>query len=79
MQIGQKKIEELMEGSKGIAGFQCYKFGVGILCKAADIGLETFLLCLEKKPEGCNFSVSFGNAFFCKCPLRILIARETKE
>lgn len=57
----------------------CYKAGVGILCKAEDIGLETFLLCLEKDPRFCDFAVHFGDLFFCKCPHHFFIAKELKE
>ena len=39
-----------------------------ISCKTDDIGLETFLICLEKKPKKCKFSILFGNRYFCKKP-----------
>lgn len=75
----QKQIEEFIEVLKDPEDFQCYKAGVGVLCKAQDIGLETFLICLERNPQKCNFSVYFGNLFFCKSPLRVFIAKELKE
>ena len=40
-----------------------------ISCKTEDIGLETFFICLEKKPQKCMFSILFGNKYFCKKPL----------
>jgi hypothetical protein len=40
-----------------------------IPCKTDDIGLESFLVCLEKKPKKCMFSTLFGNRYFCKKPL----------
>lgn len=38
-------------------------------CKTDDMGLESFLICLEKKPKKCMFSIIFGNRYFCKKPL----------
>lgn len=40
-----------------------------ISCKTEDIGLESFLICLENKPQKCLFSIPFGNRYFCKKPL----------
>lgn len=37
-----------------------------ISCKTDDIGLESFLICLENKPKQCLFSILFGNRYFCK-------------
>ena len=37
-----------------------------ISCKTDDIGLESFLICLEEKPKKCTFSTLFGNRYFCK-------------
>ncbi|MFC1476579.1 hypothetical protein ACFL5S_01290, partial [Fibrobacterota bacterium] len=59
--------------------FICYKSGLMELCKAEDIGLETFLVCLEENPSDCNFSMPFGDAYFCNCPSRIFIAKKIKK
>ena len=40
-----------------------------IPCKTEDIGLESFVICLENKPKKCTFSILFGNRYFCKKPL----------
>ena len=53
--------------------------GVSPLCKAKDIGLESFRVCFEKDPQKCNFSVIFGDTYFCNYILRINIAKELKE
>jgi len=74
----RKKIEEIIKGLNP-KDFKCYKLGFGTFCKGKDIGLESFIECLEKNPGECNFSVSFGNGYMCKCPLRIYIAKELKE
>jgi hypothetical protein len=42
-----------------------------ITCKTDDIGLESFLICLEEKPKKCTFSTLFGDRYFCKKPLSL--------
>jgi hypothetical protein len=42
-----------------------------VSCETDDIGLESFLICLEKNPQKCTFSTLFGNRYFCKKPLFI--------
>ncbi len=43
-----------------------------ITCKTEDIGLESFLICLENKPKKCMFSITFGDRYFCKKPLSLV-------
>ena len=57
----------------------CHKAGDGVLCKAEDIGLETFLVCLERNSRECDFSIGFGNLFFCSSAIRISVAKASKE
>jgi hypothetical protein len=58
---------------------RCYRSGLEDLCKAKDIGLESFLECLEENPNECRFSVPYGHSFFCKCPLRVHMAKNLKK
>ncbi len=75
----RKEMEGILIGFKCPKGFLCYKSGIKALCKAKDIGLKAFLLCLEKGPEECSFSRSFGTSHLCQCPLRIYIAKKLKK
>ena len=75
----QRDIEEIMDGLKCPKDFICYKSGFKILCRAKDIGLESFVACLIANPFTCKFSVHFGGAFFCQCPLRICICKKLKK
>ena len=75
----RKEIEEIINHFKCQKGFQCYKSHFDALCKAKDIGLETFLECLEEAPRSCQFSVPFGYGYFCQCPLRVYIAKKLKK
>lgn len=76
----EREIEEIIDVMKCPKDFKCYKSGFEYLCKAEDIGLKSFLVCLEENPEGCKFSMRFGySRFFCQCPLRLYIAKKLKR
>lgn len=71
----KKEIEEIICHLKCSKDFKCYKSGFDALCKAKDIGVESYLVCLDEQPEDCPFSLSFGYGHLCKCPLRVYIAK----
>ena len=73
------KIEKIISEIKCPKDFVCYKSGFKNLCKAKDIGLESFIDCLEENPETCVFSLSFGYSYLCTCPLRIYIAKNLNK
>ena len=75
----KREIEEIINQFKCPKDFKCYKSHFEALCKAKDIGLETFLECMEVHPQKCPFSVAFGYSHFCKCPLRVYIAKKLKK
>jgi hypothetical protein len=75
----KKEIEELIGQIQCQKGFECYKSGLDVLCKAKDIGLELVLECLEEGPAWCKFSFSYGDSYFCECPLRVFILKKLKK
>ena len=75
----RKEIEEIINHYKCPRDFQCCKSHFRDLCKAKDIGLETYLKCLESDPRSCPVSVPFGEGYFCQCPLRIHIWEKLKK
>jgi hypothetical protein len=75
----QKAIEEIMGGVTCPKDFKCYKLGFENLCKAKEVGLETFLECLEEHPQECAFSLDCGDYFYCTCPLRVYISKKFKK
>jgi hypothetical protein len=75
----RKEIEEIINQFQCPRDFRCCKSQFKLLCKAKDIGLETFLKCLEEDPRSCPVSVPFGDGYFCECPLRIYIAQKLKK
>jgi len=75
----REKIEEIMNGLTCPKNFACAQSGFERLCKARDFGLESFLDCLEEKPETCNFALAFGYGYLCQCPLRVYLAKKLKK
>lgn len=73
-----KEIEEIIHAMKCPKDFTYDKPGFDVLCKARDIGKESFILCLEKRPLGCKF-LSIKDGYLCKCPFRIYLAKKTEE
>ena len=75
----RKTIEKIIAGMSCRKDFKCYKSNLSQLCKAKDVGLESFLECLEENPRDCEFSISYGYSYYCRCPVRVYIARELSE
>jgi hypothetical protein len=73
-----KKINENIEKFECPKGFSCCTEGFETLCKARDVGKQTFLECLEPNPRECPFSKLLAAWYICKCPLRIYIAKKLK-
>jgi hypothetical protein len=71
----QEEMEIIMKLLDCPKEFVCYKSGFDRLCRAEDIGSESFLQCLEGNSSDCNFSLFQGGLYFCKCPLRIYIKK----
>ena len=79
MEQADKEIEEIIGQMKCPKDFRCYKSGLEVLCKAKDIGIDTYLECMEVYPQTCHFSVTFGYSHLCQCPLRVYIAKKLKK
>jgi hypothetical protein len=72
----EKQLKELIGHLKCPKDFKCCTEGLEDLCKARDIGLETFAECLEVHPLDCPFSMRLANVNYCKCTLRVYIAKK---
>ena len=59
--------------------FECTESEFAVLCKARDFGLKDYIECLEAEPQRCRLAVSFGAAYFCRCPMRVYIAKTLKK
>ena len=74
----QTKIKKIIKQIECSKNFQCYESKFKDLCRAKDIGLKSFLLCLEENRD-CNFAIYFIDEYLCKCPLRVFAAKEMKK
>ena len=75
----RKEISEIIGRMKCPKGFECAESGFERLCRARYCGLDKYLECLEDIPSRCAFAFPFGNRHFCKCSLRVYIAKNLKK
>jgi hypothetical protein len=75
----RQKIQQIMGRMECPKLFKCADSGFQSLCRAVDIGLEHYLECLDPDRASCPFVQSFGNGYYCLCPLRIYIAKTLKK
>lgn len=75
----RKNLEDIMKTMKCPKGFVCYTSGFRKLCRAKDVGLDSFVACMVSVPMECKFSIHFGGLFFCQCPLRVCISKNLKK
>jgi hypothetical protein len=75
----EKELREIMGSLTCSKDFTCYNSGFKNLCQAEDIGLKSFIQCLEEHPTQCEFSIDFYGSYFCKCNVRIYVAKELKQ
>jgi hypothetical protein len=75
-QAHEQEIEEIIGQTACPKDFACHRSAFQVLCKAKDVGIESFLECLEEKPFACKFAVPFGSLYYCRCPLRVYISKK---
>lgn len=83
MELTREHIQEIEKLAGGIncpKNFECYKSDSGHVCKTKtrDFGLEQYLDCLDEEAYRCEFSLSFGNGYFCTCPVQLYISKNLK-
>jgi len=75
----KSKVEEIMSSVDCPKDCECYKSGFENICKAEDRGLDTYADCFDESRTTCKFRILFGCGAFCKCPLRVYIAKHLKK
>lgn len=75
----KENIKEIIDDIKCPRAFCCMDIGFDKPCKTKEIGLETFLECLEERPDDCPFSLSYSGMFLCECPLRVYICKNLRK
>jgi hypothetical protein len=74
-----KEIERMLEDISCPKLVQCYYTGLKVLCRARDVGLQSLVECLEENPDDCPFSLSLSGLRFCKCAIRVYIAKNIEQ
>jgi len=74
-QLDIEKAKQILGNLKCEKGLSCVNSGLEGICKAEDIGLKPYLVCLEGD-QYCTLSLSFLYGFICKCPVRLYIKTE---
>ena len=77
-QAHKEQIEKIIEAMECSKNFKCYKSGFTDICKVKDIGHDSVFECLGEYSYGCEFREYFGHSYYCKCPLRVYLAKELK-
>ena len=76
IEIQLKQIMAVMKCSKD---FECYKTGFETICKIKKYAADNLCACLEKSPQDCLKSLSYGDVYFCKCQLRLFAAQKLNK
>jgi hypothetical protein len=74
-----QQIEEAMPGLRRLEDCKCYKPGFGFTCKAKDVGLDEYVVCLERDACRCPYSLSYGHSYYCTCPARVHLVKKLKK
>jgi hypothetical protein len=77
--IVKEQENHMKQGHEKEKEFQFHKSEFENPCKAQDVGLETFVECLEEHPYDCPFSIPLDGLYYCKCPLCVYIAKDLNK
>ena len=72
----KKELEKIIGQMRCPKDFVCYKSGFKTLCKAEDVGMKSYLKCMEENPTACVFSLGYAQSHYCTCPFRCYIAKK---
>lgn len=73
------EVEQLITTFKCPLDFRCYKSQFEEICDAVIIGDGKLVECTDEDAAKCGLSYSFGDGYFCECPLRVYVARTLKK
>ena len=73
----EKRIDDIKSRMQCVKDFECLSKENPI--RTRDIGMEHFVECESKNYEICGFALSFGQTYFCKCPIQLCVARKLKK
>ncbi len=73
-----ENIENIKLSMQCPRAFECHKSHFAQLCKVRDLGLTDLVECMADRSNNCVFAIPFGFGHFCKCPLRVYLAKELR-
>ena len=74
----KRAVDEIKANVQCNKEFQCLENDSENLCNARDMGLEGYVECIDDEVLGCQFSLPFGDSFFCSCPIRVYLIKKTR-
>jgi hypothetical protein len=74
----RKTIDKIIMSMQCPKDFECAKSDFTELRKVRDLGLTGLVECMADRGDECVFAIPFGFGHFCKCPLRVYLAKEPK-
>ncbi len=72
-------IRELMGTVSCRKDFECADKGFEQLCLARDIGLDKHLECLDPDVACCSFALTYGEGYYCRCPIRVYLGKHVQS
>ena len=73
--LHKEEMQRIMGQMECPQDFECFESGFDRLCDANYVDSVGLVECLSEKAARCQFSLSTGYHYVCKCPLRTYIAR----
>jgi hypothetical protein len=74
----EQRIERISDQKPRLEGLGGNEQPFHYLCKARDLGFDSYLECLEERPFDCSFSFRYGYSYYCRCHLRVQVAKRFK-
>ncbi len=74
-QFDIEKAKQILGDRNCTKELKCVNGGLENICKAEDVGVGVYHVCLEKD-QHCEFSIRFRARFLCFCPVRIQLSKE---
>ena len=78
-QLVDGKLKRIMDGMRCPKDFICKKSKFKNLCEANYYEKGECVECLDEKARQCSFSLTYGDAFLCICPVRVHIAKADNQ
>jgi len=78
MEISERDFEHLRRLRHEVEcpyGFICLEQGFQKAGKVRDMGMDSYVQCLQEQADDCPMRFCFGYSYFCKCKIRVYAAK----